>query len=398
MYYVQTFGKFSISKGDIKFPQKTFKSKKNILLLQYLISFHKKTISQVDLYENLWDENSTSNPLSALKTLIHRTRNSLEECGFSNSEQLITSKNGVYSWNPDEETVTDFDVFENLFKEITSKNADDETIITKGMEAVKIYRGQFLPGSANEYWVIPLSTYYNSLYVDIIKLLCKTYASRDDFNNIIELCTTAISTYAFEEEFYYQFINALYEIGNVKVALEQYNLTKDFYSTNFSVNLSPKFEPLYEKIISAENNLEFNLNLIEKSLEETETIHGAFYCEYEFFKRRFQLEVRSSKRNKTFLHICLFSILETDGNILPQNKLSKAMPPVICAIRDSLRASDIFSRFSATQFIVMLTDTNIKNATMVSDRIAQNCNKALNPMGLEIECDMKTYANSAVNN
>lgn len=391
MFRITTFGSFSIESDNCIFPPKQLKSKKMILLLEYLIANRGKIISQDDLFENLWGESDSSNPTSALKTLIHRTRSALSDCGIKDSDKLITVTNGSYMISPDIKMDVDFEEFERLHHIIMHNQTDVNDLLNAGKDALNIYKGQFLSNSANEFWVIPLSTYYNTLYIDIVKKLIGVYRNADRFSDIVELCKDAVIICPFEEDFYFEFTNAVFETGNNKSALEQYDKTKEFFSSTFGVNLSEKFESLHTRILAACNNTETNINVIEKSLEETEALRGAFFCEYEFFKRRFQLEVRASKRNNTSLHICLFSLLDKSSETPPTNKLTSVMSSLVDTIRNSLRASDTFARFSASQYIVMLTGTSDINTSMVASRVKTNCEEITKKYGLIVNCDIKSY-------
>jgi len=142
---------------------------------------------------------------------------------------------------------------------------------------------------------------------------------------------------------------------------------------------------------NTKNNLEFDINVIEESLLEKNQLCGGFLCEYEFFKRQFQLKKRASQRDKSSNQICLVSITDKKGNLPPQKRLNVVMTEIIDAIRLSLRASDMFSRFSVSQYVIMLADASYNNAKMVLDRIQHNCSKYAQNSDVHIKCDLKDY-------
>lgn len=62
-------------------------------------------------------------------------------------------------------------------------------------------------------------------------------------------------------------------------------------------------------------------------------------------------------------------------------------------IRMSLRGSDLFSRFSVSQFIVMLGDATYKNAKMVLERMNNNYIKVVNKNNkIKIKCDINNHS------
>ena len=76
------FGEFSLSMNGQTINDSDNRSKKIWLLLAYMIYFRSRGISQEELIELLWgDEESSSNPINALKTMFHRTRSMLDRLG-----------------------------------------------------------------------------------------------------------------------------------------------------------------------------------------------------------------------------------------------------------------------------------------------------------------------------
>lgn len=388
---VTFFGDFTIKYNNKEISEKSFRSKKMWTLLEYLIAFRNKSIPSLELIDVLWKEDNSENPTNALKTLLHRTRNLLSELNFDNADSPIINANGRYLWNNEIEMAIDTDIFESYYLEIKNKNLSDDEKISSAFKAIILYKGTFLSNSASEYWVIPLSTYYNSIFIEIVHILIELLYNQNRFLEIVEICRNAIAINPYEEDFYYFLINALYETGNCRAAIEHYKNVETFFYNNFGVNLSEKFISLFNKINDTKNDLEFDLGIIEDSLFEKDKISGGFFCEYEFFKKRFQLEIRAAQRNKTPVQICLVSITDERGKLPPQKKLNASVDALIDIVRCSLRSSDLFSRFSVSQFIIMLADTTYDNAKIVLNRIQNNCSKSLKVSGIKIICDLKNY-------
>ncbi|MBR6637264.1 MAG: SARP family transcriptional regulator, partial [Lachnospiraceae bacterium] len=103
---------------------------------------------------------------------------------------------------------------------------------------------------------------------------------------------------------------------------------------------------------------------------------GAFYCEYEFFKDIYRLEARSAERTGNSIYLCLMTITTPSGNQPPLNNLNKAMDKLKTCIFNSLRSSDIFSRYSVSQYILMLPTTSYESGERVLKRIAGEFQKA----------------------
>ena len=56
-------------------------------------------------------------------------------------------------------------------KEAQEAGLEEEAQIQKYLQAVDIYKGDFLPKSSFEEWVVPVSTYYHTLYLNAVHRL-----------------------------------------------------------------------------------------------------------------------------------------------------------------------------------------------------------------------------------
>ena len=141
----------------------------------------------------------------------------------------------------------------------------------------------------------------------------------------------------------------------------------------FGISPSEKFNTLYKTILSKTHNAENNLTLIRNSLSETAaTVCGAYLCDYAVFKDIYQLKARSAKRNNETIYLCLFTIASDTskrGDKLSVETMNKAMNILNNCIRSSLRSSDVYSRYSVSQYILMLPVSSYENGCMVLKRI-----------------------------
>ena len=92
---VTLLGNFEICNGDTKIEETINRSKKMWNLLGYIITYHNKHISQTEYIDMLWPDEVSTNPTSALKTLLSRVRTLLEPVA-PNKENFILSSSLVY--------------------------------------------------------------------------------------------------------------------------------------------------------------------------------------------------------------------------------------------------------------------------------------------------------------
>ena len=174
--HVNTLGGFSIKVGDKEITDNSNQSKKPWCLLEYLVVFQKKDISPNELINIIWSDDPGVNPGGALKTLMFRSRKLLEPLGLP-PQKLLVQQRGSYAWTQEYPTVLDIDEFESICTRAINQPHGGDDILKLCLEGLSIYKGDFLPKSEYESWVIPISTYYHSLYQ---KLVYKTVDLRSD--------------------------------------------------------------------------------------------------------------------------------------------------------------------------------------------------------------------------
>ena len=248
---------------------------------------------------------------------------------------------------------------------------DEDEALNLCLEGLELYKGDFLPKSEYESWVIPISTYYHSLYQKLVYKTVELLTRKEDFSRITSICQTAVGIEPFDEEFHYHLVYSLYRDGHTSQAIEEYNHTLDLFYNEFSISPSDHFKDLYKSIRSKEQGINTNLDSIQETLKE-EASGGAFYCEYPVFHDLFQLERRAIERTGDSIYLCLLTIGDLDGRVPKTTVLNKAMEHLNHAIRDSLRCSDVYTRYSISQYIVLLPTVTMEKGEMVMKRILNN--------------------------
>lgn len=368
---VSFFGGNSIAYNDKTIDGNNLRSKKIWSLLSYLIIFRNREISQNDLIELIYSEDKSLNPMNALKTLMHRVRTSLNELGYMGGKNLVLQQNGSYKWNPNVSVDLDTDRFETLCEKISSSSLSEEDTISLSLDATALYKGDFLPKFSTDAWVIPLHTYYRSKYMNLVHNVVSLLMQRQSYEQVVSVCRDAITIDPYDELLYYNLMLSLINLNQTQAALSQYeNTTKLFYK-EFGVTPSEELQSLYKQIIKSTQSVEMDISAVKQRLREEDDSGGAFFCEYEFFKDIYRLEVRTAARTGKPVHICLLSIVPPGQEALSTKTVNTAMDKLIACVHDTLRKGDTFSRYSVSQLVIMLPLTTYENADSVLKRIVK---------------------------
>ena len=187
---------------------------------------------------------------------------------------------------------------------------------------------------------------------------------------------------------HYHLIQALVNTKNQQIAKNHYESVKKMFFERFGVALSDEFNSLYKKVIRTVHQTEGNIEVIRDALSEQEHDSGAFYCEYEVFKEIYQLEVRNSARTGQTMFLALVSVTDPSGKPLSQRQMSGAMSKLLLTVNESLRRGDVYTRYSPSQYLMMLQMLTFENAQMVTDRIVKRFKREYPKLAVKVNADI----------
>ena len=375
-------GEFSIAHGENVINDSSNRSKKLWLILEYLMTFRDREVSQNELIELLWPEGEIENPANTLKTLIYRVRAMLDELGCLSGKELLLYRRGACTWNKEVQMVVDVDLFESELKKAST--VEGPRRLEHLLSALELYKGDFLPKTALEPWAVPLATYYHSNYLQAAHQAVNMLSADSRYGEIIAICQKGTAIDPYDEEMHYWLILSLYKTGEQQQALQHYDYVTNMFYSRFGVNPTDRLTDLYKEIRSETNSSQTDLSVIKDDLRE-DYRPGAFYCEYAIFKDIYFLNMRTIARTGMTIHVCLLTISEPHGARPQQKTFNRTMQRMRDCIGASLRRGDVFTRYSVSQFLIMLPSATYENSSMVMERILKTFRQQnpKNPMELK---------------
>ena len=385
---VNMLGEFSITAvledgSECRLTDSLGRSKKLWTLIEYLVCHRDREITQAELIELLWPEEEVENPLGSLKLIVHRARNELGDLGSITGKQIIVNRRGAYVWGDSFRTEVDVEAFEALCRAASSE-ADDRKLDCM-LRAIELYKGDFLPKSASEQWVMPLNIYYHSKYINLCLEAVKLLEEQRRFDKVIDICQKAVEIDPYVESLHLSLILALAESGHPQRALEHYNNTTKMFMDQFGITPSEEFTAVYKQLVRNTNSRESDLSVVRERLAEADVEKGAFYCEYEFFKDIYRQKAREGSRTGQVVHLAMITMVGTKKKEMDQKQLNHLVSKLRGTIQLSLRSGDIFTRFSVTQFLLMLPSANYENTEMILERINRNFRSSCPKSGIILQ-------------
>jgi len=373
---VQMLGGFSLSVCGKSLSDKTERSRQLISLLAFLLIKRFDYTSQERLMEVLWPDETSENPANALKNLIYRLRRLLSGNELLRDVDCIVLSGGTYAWNRELACSIDAEEMDRLYRAAQESRITVSNRIQLYLQAVSLYRGRFLTDLCHEEWVTPLATYYQNIYLNCIYEVVKLLSNKGDYQEIVRICEQAAALEPYEESLHEILLRAYIKLGKNKRAQEYYeSISKRFYS-DLGVRLSPALQEIHRELVGSLNLVETDLGLIKEELLEINQERGAFLCDYGIFKHLYRLEIRAAERSGQPFFICLMTLEHVHRSAPQREILLKAAESLKAILLSSLRKGDVVTRFSATQFIMMLPATTFKNGELVLERIRSRFNKA----------------------
>ena len=120
---------------------------------------------------------------------------------------------------------------------------------------------------------------------------------------------------------------------------------------------------------AGEVNTVADLEYISQMMEEGMDVRrGAFNVAYEEFKKIYDFVLRYIKRKHQLAQILLFT-LQVEENDQSGTDFENAMRVMEQSIVNSLRSMDAGTRYSNSQYVVILMDTDMEDGKMVAERV-----------------------------
>jgi hypothetical protein len=293
----------------------------------------------------------------------------LDQLGDQAGHELIIRKNGTYAWNSDIPLELDVEEFDTLLS--AAANQSGEERLATLLQAMELYRGDFLPKLSTESWAMPINAYYHQRFLDVADEVLSGLEERQRWDEAAVLCSKALKIEPYSEELYQHLMRCQIASGDRSAAVTSYETMSELLFDTFGVMPSEESRKLYREATRERSGHTLPTEEVRDHLQELNATKGAMYCEYDFFKLLYQVQARSILRSGDVIHIALLSIHGEDRQSLPRRSLDTAMDNLQQLLIRSLRQGDVLTRCSASQMIVMLPQANYENSCLVCQRICK---------------------------
>lgn len=364
---VQMLGGFSMKWGDrpISFPRNS--TTKAMKLLQILLYHSRQGISREKLIEYLFGREEVADSANSLRVTVHRMKKLLMDVGMPDYNYVKISK-GIYQWDAPMEMSVDAHQFDQLIESAKTEQEKEKEI--KQLEAAcSMYTGEFLPGSSEEEWILIESVQYKKKYTDALRKLCNYLWEKGEYETILTYCETACELYPFDEWQSVK-IDCYMAMNRYKEAITEYEETAKLFFEELGISPSEKMIQQFQCMSEHMSYKPQTMREIKGRLMEDDEETGAFYCTLPSFRDNYRLLRRIVERNGQSIYMMLCSIIDGKGHPMEAGtKLTAMADELHHSIKHCLRRGDAFTKYSPSQFLVLLVGTNKENCGIIFERI-----------------------------
>lgn len=381
---VHMFGGFTISYENREIALGRNTSVRFIQLLQLVWLEGDRGITKEKLVEKLYDREEITNINSSFNTLVYRMRHQMKNVGLPEADYVVRRK-GLYV--PDEKIPVWVDAleFERLMQKGEQAPSDEERYSCY-LEAFGLYQGELLPDAAGELWVFDKSVEYKKMFAQCVSWLGEYARKGRDYHTMEIVYWKAAKIYPLEE-WEAGVMDALIAEGEFKKAHELYDRTVRLYSDELGLpppeRMLESYRKMSEKLVHCPGTLEEILGMLREQ-NDSEEGQGAYYCSYPSFIDTYRLLSRSMDRSIVSMFLIMLTLVDYDGKtLLNEWKLRQRSEALCHAIQVSLRQGDVFTKYSSSQYLILVMNVNKEDCEIIFRRI-QNQLKYLTTQQAEL--------------
>jgi len=344
------------------------KSRKGMALIQYLIINGGQQVLNQKLLSSLWPEESNSNPVNSLKTLVSRVRAMLNQVsdGLGN---CIVADRGAYHWEMMPGMVIDLYEIESTLDAIASPEVSEEEKAVLGKKLLDLYRGDLMQQGDQYEWLIPRATSLHTRYITAMYAYLDYLMEREDYDEIVNTCRQILAVDNFDDKIHMELMSALVKTNRVNEALVQYKHVMYLHYHYLGVQPRKEMQEFYKRIANVGHTLEFDLESIRNELCEGNDQNGAYVCEYSVFKEIFNLQIRNLERLGSAMLLAVVKVSDINGEPMDSMKQESVMNSLMDIMKTNLRKGDTITHFSPMIMALLLPTAVYSSGSIVMERV-----------------------------
>jgi len=375
---VKMLGGFSIQNGRKAIVLgRGGKTSKYIQLLQLLWLYSEEGITKEQIVKSIFDNEKYSNLNNSVNNLIYQLKKQCISAGLPDYDYVLL-KNGKYY--PDSQIKATIDVkeFYNLaYKSYEEKDPKKRHELQ--MKAIETYDGVLLPELRTYVWVISENLRLLNEFQNVVNEAGQYCKDNREYDQMYSIYEKASKLYP-DREWQVGMIDALMCKEEYAEAYRLYDKTVRYYSDEVGIPPSSSMLECYERMSSRIFNNEGKIEDIQGQIthveKENNNDDGAYNCSYPGFIDAYNVLSRNMERTGYSVYLMLCNIVDYKGKpIRNAAKLKSSSEIIRKAIQNTLRHGDTFTKYSDSQYLMLLVGTNQEDCDVIFKRLTDEIKK-----------------------
>lgn len=377
--HVRMFGKFILTYRGEEYVLGRNTTGKFIQLLLLVWLQGERGISKEQLMQALYDREEILNINNSFNNLLYQLKKQIKLTGLPDGEYIL-KKNNLYMTGTDIPVQIDAIEFERVLENAKTQTGEAERCRLCA-RALELYKGELLPAISTELWVVEESLRLKQLYEESVKWVGGYLKKQREYQEACRLYAQAAALYPFDEWQVDQIEN-LISMGAFKEAVLLYDKTVELYSTEIGIPPSDRMLRCYKEMGVQIKNSPGNMAEIMQVMqsvplqtggEEEHKSAGAYYCSYPGFLDVYHMLRRNMERTGFSIYLILCTLVDYEGKMIQnQDKLKTRSAFLKKAIETTLREGDSYTKYSNSQYLLLLVGVKKEDCETVYQRIGKS--------------------------
>lgn len=244
--HVNFLGGFQVFVNGLEIHPNQWKTKKAGNLFKYLL-INKGKHPKERIIEELWPGTETRRGDASLRMALTHVRKALN---LNDRESIFLSRGMIYL-NPDIELYPDYELLASIFASSAPDiDSGNPVPVDSLVQAVELYRGEFLPDNIYDDWTAGLRGKTQHLYLKVLSRLIKYYRRQNQLSSAIENCRRYLALEPADESICRMAMEMLWLAGEKQHALSLYQDLVNFMAQEYNATPSKETGSLFLKIRS----------------------------------------------------------------------------------------------------------------------------------------------------
>ncbi|MBP1577094.1 MAG: winged helix-turn-helix domain-containing protein [Oscillospiraceae bacterium] len=362
---VYMLGGFEIYYGGALVQLKKKSTSKPVQLLQLLLYHREAGISRHSLMESLYGSEGEIDAANSLNATVPQLRKLLKDTHLPD-ENYIRTRFDRYYFESSYPIWVDTEEASILRQKADLMHGPDRIGLL--YQLCDLFHGRFLPELDGEDWAEIVRAQYQRIYRDSLNEVCNALKEKHAYNEIYRLTAFAAKLFPFDEWQVWQ-QECLLAQGRIREARELYKQVEKLYMTELDAPPPERMRARFRKPEEDPWRKTESLSAVQQWLENAKK-EGPSSIPFAAFIDVYNLINGISAASQTPFHLLLCTLANVDGRSVPDVKeFHDSMELLEASIANTLRAEDVFTRYSRSQFLAILVGAKKENLDSIYGRI-----------------------------